>query len=93
MKIQTIAFAAALALGGSAFAATSASSSGKTHHATAGKHVKHVKHASRMSKHHMAYRASAHHQEMTAGNVSTDIHSSSRETRMGDALQKFRSHS
>ena len=90
MKIQTIALAAALALGGSAFAATSATPTGKTHHAKTGTHVKH---ASRMSKHHVAHRTSIHHKEMTARNVSTDINSGSRETRMGDALQKFRSHS
>ena len=91
MKIQTIALAAALALGGSAFAATSASSNGKPHHATAGKHVKHVAKAGK-HHHHMARRADRHN-DMTTRNVTTDINSGSRETRMGDALQKFRSHS
>ena len=92
MKIQTIALAAALVLGGSAFAATSASTTGKTHHVTSVKHVKHVAKAGKHHHHHMARRADRHH-DMTARNVTTDINSGSRETRMGDALQKFRSHS
>ena len=108
MKFQTLALAAALAFGGAAIAApndtgtsparTKLSHSVKVkHHATkhaVRHHAKAVRHAAR-KQHHKAVKVSRHHQmHDRAASIPTDVNSGSRETRMDEALRKFRtSHS
>lgn len=107
MKFRTLALAAALAFGGAAIAApndTAKIRGGselshtvkvKHHHAT--KHVvrhhnKAVRHA--VKKHHKArHVAKRHHMHNHSASVQPDMNNTSREARMQQALQKFRSHS
>ena len=106
MKFRTLALAAALAFGGAAIAApndTAKIRGGselshtvkvKHHHATkhaVRHHNKAVRHA--VKKHHKArHIAKRHHMHNHSASVQTDMNYTSREARMQQALQKFRSH-
>lgn len=102
MKFHTLALAAALAFGGAAFAADTAMapvSPDTTHvvkvkpHATrhaARHHRKAVRHVA--VKHHKAMRLARHHaMHEQSASVRTDVNGGSRDARMDEALQKFRS--
>ncbi|MDQ6882425.1 MAG: hypothetical protein M3150_10055 [Pseudomonadota bacterium] len=98
MKIGTIALAAVLALGGSAFAATGSKASSAS--SAAGSHSSTTRHAAGKSmKHHASgMRHASRHQRdaittTTSGAGAEAVGSTSREARMDQALQKFRSHS
>ena len=104
MKFQTLVIAAALSLAGAAFAAPKnvdavpvnpqATHSVK-HHVTrhAVRHHHHAMHRTAM-KHHKGMRmARRAHDRDYGSSVQTDVTSTSREGRMDQALQKFRTHS
>ena len=85
MKFSTIALAAVLAIGGNAFAATHSNNS-STKHAVKGQ--KHHTHAVRHARHHQRDMTTT-----TRGAGAEPVASTSREGRIDQALQKFRSHS
>ena len=104
MKFQTLVIAAALSLAGAAFAApknvgavpvNTQAVHTTMHHATrhAVRHHHHAIHRTAM-KHHKGMRiAHRGHDRDYGTSVQTDVTNTSREGRMDQALQKFRTHS
>jgi hypothetical protein len=106
MKIHTLALAAALTFAGAVFAAPSDTATAPVNPAATTAPARHaarhlhrtVRHASvkhhkivAMKHHHATHMARHHGARETTASASTDVNAGSRDARMEQALQKFRS--